>query len=163
MTTLYHKFFNCLVTTTRNVLYLQEKLMLSYLDLLQTNFIIPNTLIIIPGTSCLVLFAFSILSLYTLTFIEISEWSFACGFLGNLTYLQTIIFLLASFLTGFILTTINNMIKVNIVRDDYLVNKILDVRNERNKIFSNLLYKENNSNNIPIATEVELVNHEHNE
>ena len=47
-------------------------------------------------------------------------------------------------------------------RDNYLVKKILDVRNQRNEYFDNLLYRENNSN-IPVATEVERVDHEHNE
>ena len=48
-------------------------------------------------------------------------------------------------------------------RDNYMVKKILDIRNQRNEYFNNLLYKENNSNHMPVVTEIELEEHEHNE
>jgi hypothetical protein len=137
LSNLYQKSYNYLVTKTRSVLYFQENLMLTYINLLQTNLIIPNTLIVIPGNALLCLFGFSILSLYTIIFTGISRWSFWWGFLGNITYLQMIIFLLASFSMGFVISTINNMIRVSIIRDHYLVDKILDVRIKRNESFSN--------------------------
>ena len=63
---------------------------------------------------------------------------------------------------GYVISIINAIIAMIMQRDNYLVQKILDIRNQRNEYFDNLLYRENNSN-IPVVTEVELVDHEHNE
>jgi len=163
LSNLYQKSYNYLVEKTRSVLYFQENLMLTYINLLRTNLIIPNTLIIIPGYFTIGMFGFAMLSLYTIMLIGISKWSFWWGFLGNLTSLQLLMYFIASFLMGFLISTNNNMIRTSIQRDNYLVNTILDVRIKRNEYFSNLLYKENTSNDIPVVTKVELIEHEHNE
>ena len=163
MSNLYQKSYNYLVKKTRNVIYFQEELVLNYIRMLSNYFYIPVIDLALTGNLLLCLSGFGILSLYTIAFTGISKWSFWWGFLGNITSLQLLMYFIASFLMGFLISTNNNMIRTSIQRDNYLVNTILDVRIKRNEYFSNLLYKENTSNDIPVVTKVELIEHEHNE
>lgn len=160
MNYLYQKSYNYLVSKTRNVVYLQEELILNYIRSLSNIYFIPYTNLAVTGNIFLCLSGFSILSIYTIAFTGISKWSYKWGFFGNLTNLQMSVYLIAAFFTGFLISIINNMLIVAMRGDNYLINEILNVRNKRNEYFNNLLYKENNSD-IPIATEVELVGHEH--
>ena len=162
MSNLYQKSYNYLVEKTRNVIYFQEELVLNYIKMLANYFYIPVINIPITGNLILCLSGFTILSLYTIAFTGISKWSFRWGFLGNITHLQAILYFIAAFLMGYVISIINAIIAMIMQRDNYLVQKILDIRNQRNEYFDNLLYRENNSN-IPVVTEVELVDHEHNE
>jgi len=162
MSNLYQKSYNYLVEKTRNVIYFQEELVLNYIRMLSNYFYIPVIDFALTGNFLLCLSGFGILSLYTIAFTGISKWSFWWGFLGNVTHLQAIIYFIAAFLTGYVISIINAIIAMIMQRDNYLVQKILDIRNQRNEYFDSLLYRENNSN-IHVATEVELVDHEHNE
>lgn len=163
LSNLYQKSYNYLVTKTRNVIYFQEELILNYIRMLSKYFYIPVIDLPITGNAIFCLSGFGILTLHTVAFTGISKWSFWWGFLGNLTYLQSILFFIAAFLTGYVISIINGIIILTMERDNYLVKKILDIRNQRNEYFDNLLYKENNSNNMPVVTEIELEDHEHNE
>lgn len=163
MSNLYQKSYNYLVEKTRNVIYFQEELVLNYIRMLSTYFYIPVINLPITGNAILCLSGFGILTLYTVAFTGISKWSFWWGFFGNLTNLQAILFFIAAFLTGYVISIINSIIAMTMQRDKYMVKKILDIRNQRNEYFNNLLYKENNSNHMPVVTEIELNDHEHNE
>ena len=162
LSNLYQKSYNYLVEKTRNVIYFQEELVLNYIRMIANYFYIPVINLPITGNLLLCLSGFGILSLYTIAFTGISKWSFWWGFLGNLTNLQAIVYFIAAFLTGYVISIINAIIALTMQRDNYLVKKILDIRKERNEYFDKLLYKKNTSN-IPVATEVEVVEHEHNE
>jgi len=162
LSNLYQNSYNYLIEKTRNVIYFQEELVLNYIKMLANYFYIPVIDLPITGNVLLCLSGFGILSLYTIAFTGISKWSFWWGFLGNLTNLQAILYFIAAFLTGYVIAIINGIIALTMQRDNYLVEKILDIRKQRNEYFDKLLYKKNTSN-IPVVTEVELVEHEHNE
>ena len=121
MSNLYQKSYNYLVTKTRNVIYFQEELILNYIRMLSKYFYIPVIDLPLTGNLLLSLSGFGILSLYTVAFTGISKWSFWWGFFGNLTHLQSILFFIAAFLTGYVISIINAVIILTMERDNYLV------------------------------------------
>ena len=168
----YHNLqltLNTVKKYVRNVHYLQEEILLKYIDYIEKSYTehsfqyICLLFGIYSGIAC---------SIYTSLIIGFdNKWSIFTGFMKELTIFQFIIFFSTTFLIGFITSTINVLCFTIVKQVRNPKDIILKVRRARNEHYVNSLYipveynvtveqvNQDFDENMPVTNEV----HEHNE